>query len=211
LSGETWLLGARGRDALDASFAKEDADILLVASGLDQNVEHLALIIDAAPQIHLLTGDRDKDLVEMPSSGWPRTPGAEPPRVDWTEMRYSSTDRLVGDDDPALGEEILDIPEAECEAQVQPNGVLDDGWRELITAVAQCLHRQRLLAVRDHGHGSSLVVTNPSIALRRFSPSTLRSAAQRSPVGIAVEHRGPSKKEPWAPVTALVAEIAASC
>jgi hypothetical protein len=105
-------------------------------------------------------------------------------------MGHPSANRLIRDGDPAFSEKVLDIPEAQCEAQAQPYGVLDDGWREPITAVAQCLHRQKLPAVRDHGHGSSLNVTNPcrptapdlnpiELVFSKFK-RMLRSAAERT-------------------------------
>ena len=40
--------------------------------------------------------------------------------TDWTEMGQPSANSLVGDDDPALSEKVLDIPQAECELQIQP-------------------------------------------------------------------------------------------
>ena len=50
------------------------------------------------------------------------TSGAKPTRIDRTEMRDTTTDHLMGDDDPTLSEQVLDVPEAECEAQIQSNG-----------------------------------------------------------------------------------------
>ncbi len=46
-------------------------------------------------------------------------------------MGHPSADRLIGDGDPALSEEVLDIPEAECELQIQPDGVLKVTGRNL--------------------------------------------------------------------------------
>ena len=77
-------------------------------------------------------------------------------------MRHPSTDRPIGYGDPALSHQVLDVPEAEREAQIQPNGMLDDGWWEPIPAVTQCLHRRTLPAVRSQDHRSSPNVTNPS-------------------------------------------------
>ena len=34
----------------------------------------------------------------------------------------------MGQVDPALGEEIFDIPKAQREAEIQPDGMLDDFW-----------------------------------------------------------------------------------
>jgi hypothetical protein len=49
---------------------------------------------------------------------------------------------------PHVSHQVLDVSEAECEAQIQPNGVLDDGGGEPITAVTQCLHVRTLPVVR---------------------------------------------------------------
>jgi hypothetical protein len=47
-----------------------------------------------------------------------------------TEFQHPSPDGLVGDLDAALGEQLLDIPEAQGEAEIEPHGVPDDGGRE---------------------------------------------------------------------------------
>jgi len=65
----------------------------------------------------------------------------------------------------------LDVSEAECKAQIQPKGVLNDGRWEPISAVAQCLHRRTLPAVRCHDHGSSPDVTKP------FGPTQCHATA----------------------------------
>ena len=71
------------------------------------------LIIDRPPQVHLPTGDRGEDFVEMPPPGRQRAFDPKPTRVDRTEMDHPSVDRLMRDGDPALGEQVLDIPVAE--------------------------------------------------------------------------------------------------
>jgi hypothetical protein len=40
--------------------------------------------------------------------------------------------RFIGDHDPALGQQILDIAEAQGETGIEPNGLLDDHGREAI-------------------------------------------------------------------------------
>jgi len=42
---------------------------------------------------------------------------------------------LVADHDAALGEEILDIPKAECESVAKPYGIADDFRRVAVTAI----------------------------------------------------------------------------
>ena len=42
----------------------------------------------------------------------------------------------MGHDDPALGQEILGIPEDHAEAVIKPDGVTDDLGRESVSVVA---------------------------------------------------------------------------
>ena len=50
------------------------------------------------------------------------------------ELQHPSPDRLVGEVPPALGEQILDIAEAQRAAKVQPHRVSDDVRRELVAS-----------------------------------------------------------------------------
>ena len=42
---------------------------------------------------------------------------------------------FVGDVEPSLGEQILDVSVAEREAQVEPDRMLDDNWRKPVTTI----------------------------------------------------------------------------
>jgi hypothetical protein len=105
---------------------------ILVAPGLNEDVEDLAFIIDGA---------------------------------------HPSADRLMGDGYAALREKILDVSEAEREAQIQQDGMLDDHWRESIAAVAERFHRWTLPTARRPGQGSPLDVTCPALGYRGSSRS----------------------------------------
>jgi hypothetical protein len=61
-------------------------------------------------------------------------------------MGHPSANRLIRDGDPAFSEKVLDIPETEREAQLQPDGVLDDPRWKPIAALAERFHRQTLPA-----------------------------------------------------------------
>jgi hypothetical protein len=45
------------------------------------------------------------------------------------------SDGFVRDVEPTLGKKILDVPVAEREAQVEPDGMLDDNRRKPVTTV----------------------------------------------------------------------------
>jgi hypothetical protein len=53
-----------------------------------------------------------------------------------SEVFHPAAYRLVGGHDPAFSQQVLDIAEAEGEAGIEPDGLLDDhGW-EAISGVA---------------------------------------------------------------------------
>ena len=58
-----------------------------------------------------------------------KLPGEQRP-----ELQHPAPDRFVGDVQSALGEQILDIAEAEGEAKVQPHRMPDDVRRELVAS-----------------------------------------------------------------------------
>jgi hypothetical protein len=55
-------------------------------------------------------------------------------------MVHPAAHRLVGDRDPALGQQVLDIAQAQGETGIKPDGLLDDHGRETIAAVADLGH-----------------------------------------------------------------------
>ena len=98
----------------------------LVAFGLDQAVQDLAFSVDRSPEIHLPAADRYKHLIKMPTiiRSWPEA--SEPPCIAVSELENPTTHSLVGDFAAALGQQILDVSEAQREAAIEPYGVLDD-------------------------------------------------------------------------------------
>src|SRR5205823_3132769 len=50
-------------------------------------------------------------------------------------------DRLMADDDAPLGEQILNVAEAEVETKVQPDRVSDDLGREAVTSIERVVRR----------------------------------------------------------------------
>ena len=61
----------------------------------------------------------------------------------------------IGNSYAALSEKILDIPEAECVSQIQPDGTLDDHRRKAIAPVAEDFHRTTPPAATWRGHGQT--------------------------------------------------------
>src|ERR1700750_2720703 len=66
-------------EALPAEQLAHELDgCAFIPSALNKDFENLALIIDRAPQVHMLAGDPDDHLVEMPAIARPRTAAPQP-------------------------------------------------------------------------------------------------------------------------------------
>ena len=129
--------------------SKESLCGALITMRLDQNVDHVAVLIHGTPQILLLAVDSNEDLIQVPVVAQPSLSSLQFPSIVRTELLTPLPDRLIGHDDSALGEKILDIPEAQAEAMVSPDRIADDLGRETIAGVT------RAIAL----HGTSLSVS----------------------------------------------------
>jgi hypothetical protein len=81
----------------------------LVPSALNQNFEHLAFMIHCAPQVHMFASDPHDHFIEMPSIA---RSGAAPPQIasdHRSEFEHPTANALVGDVEPTLGKQLLDI------------------------------------------------------------------------------------------------------
>src|SRR5215510_906982 len=58
--------------------AEELLGRLLIAPALHQNIEHVVVLVDSAPQVMALAIDGQKDLIEMPFVSGPRPAALEP-------------------------------------------------------------------------------------------------------------------------------------
>jgi hypothetical protein len=87
--------------------------------------------------------DLEIDLVKMPNYMrlWPSL--AQAGRDPRPEMVGPAPDRLVGEDNPAFGKQILDVAEAQREAIIEPDRMLDDFGREAVAGITDFCHQGR--------------------------------------------------------------------
>ncbi len=109
-----------------------------IPSRLDQNVEEVTVLVHRSPQLLLATVEGDEHLIEIPRVSEVPAPLPEPSRIHAPERATPPSNRLIGDSDAPLGQEVLNISKTEVEAKVEPDRVSDDVWREAIAVVAGC-------------------------------------------------------------------------
>ena len=97
---------------------------------LKQNVQHVPVFVDRSPQPLLDPTDLDAHLVQMPS----RTPAgfsmAQFLGQEWGELDVPLTEGFVTDLNTTLVKQFLNVPLAEGEAVVEPQGIPNDTQRE---------------------------------------------------------------------------------
>jgi len=108
----------------------------LVPLWLHQNINGVPILIDRAPEILMLSLDRDNRFIEMPGIAQPTLAFLESARIRWTKFQAPAPYRFIGDDDTPLSEQLFHFRKAETKSMIEPDGVTDDGRRESVTLLA---------------------------------------------------------------------------
>src|SRR5690348_17058120 len=128
------------------------------APALDQNVEDISVLVDRAPKIVLLAAYPDEHLVHVPlvAGLWP----APLQRIgeDPAEAQTPLADALGAHDDPTRRQDQLNISQAQAEAVIEPDRMLDDGGREAEAAIRVRRYRH---ATACHGPAEAANLTVP--------------------------------------------------
>jgi hypothetical protein len=113
------------------------------ASALDEHVEDFALAIDGWPEIHRPAANLHEYLIQIPGSARLAAASAQAFGDQRPEACGPYSDSLIAYDDAPLSQQFLDVAEAQCEPQVEPDRMLDDGLREAEATVGRRLHTAR--------------------------------------------------------------------
>ena len=70
---------------------------------------------------------------------------AQPLSVTWTESDTPQSDGFVGNNNSAMGQQILDVTETKCESVIKSHRVADDFGRIKETAVVNVLFHLNML------------------------------------------------------------------
>jgi hypothetical protein len=155
---------------------------LAVSPRLDEDIQDLTFTVYSAPDVQLSAVDGDEHFVEMSPSAWPRPSSSQPARNDRAELQSPASDRLIGHIDATLGEHILDIAVAQTEAEIEPNGLLNDDARKAMAVVGKLVHKRTLYG--SPVPSQHVTVTVPIILLRYNLPARrLGNSNQRAEAG----------------------------
>ena len=103
-----------------------------VPTGLYENIDHIAVLIHCAPEILALTIDLDENFVHEPDISEATLSSSQLPCVVWAELPAPLSHGFVRHDDSPFGKQILNLPEAQTELIIDPDGVADDfRWKTM--------------------------------------------------------------------------------
>jgi hypothetical protein len=104
---------------------------------LDQDVEHLARVIDGPPQPTALPVDHQAKFIEMPDVRARASRPSQSSGVLQAEPQRPEADGFVRDFNATGEQQFGDVAQAHREAIVQPHAMADDLGREPIAFVKQ--------------------------------------------------------------------------
>ena len=107
-------------------FAEEPLGGFGIAPALHQDVEDVPFLIDCSPQIMNLAANADEHFIQMPFVARLRPTALQGRREHPAEAQTPFADAFVTDHDAARGQDQLDIAQAQAEAVIEPDRVLDD-------------------------------------------------------------------------------------
>ena len=126
--------------------AEEPFGGLPITARLDENIDHVTILINGTPKILPPALDRDEDLVQVPRITEAALPTLQASSVLRTKLEAPKPDRFVRNRDAALRQQFLNVPKAHAESVVEPDGVADDlGWKSIsVVARRVTFHRPSL-------------------------------------------------------------------
>jgi len=130
---------------------------------LNQNIEHNSILVHRAPQIMKFAPDADEDLIQVPLVARSGTPPTQTVRETLAELLAPATDRFVRDEHASLRQDEFDVPQAQTEDVVQPDGMADDlNWKAVTILVGREMFSFCYFGLHSHGAPVPINVTMPA-------------------------------------------------
>ena len=90
---------------------KESFGRTLIAPGLHQDIDDVAVLIDSPPEVLQLAIDFQEKLIEMPSITEATLQSLQFPGVVRTKLLTPTSNRFLGNKDASLCQQIFDVTE----------------------------------------------------------------------------------------------------
>src|SRR6476660_4760936 len=145
---------ARRKAVLLKQFHHEFLCGLCIPSALDEEIQHLTLVVDRPPEPVFTAADRNHHFIEVPMIARSRPRTADIGRDRRPELQEPPPDRLVGCVNTSLGQQFLDIPKGQCEPGIEPDRVADDFWREAVALKRYRSHPMMLIGNQPQSYPS---------------------------------------------------------
>jgi hypothetical protein len=125
-----WLLALTAQQS-----TKEPLGCTLITSRLQQNINHITILIHGTPKILLLAVDSDEEFVQIPGITEAPLFHLKTSGIVGSEFPAPLANGFVRNNYSAFGQKIFNITEAQTEAMIDPYGVADDFRRETVSVV----------------------------------------------------------------------------
>src|SRR5262245_998779 len=109
---------------------------LLIPSALDQDIEHVIVLIHSAPQVMALPVDGQEHLIQVPLVPWLGASVLQRIRVVLPTLQTPLADGLMSHVDATLAQDLLYVTVAQREAIIEPDAMADDLAGEAMVLVA---------------------------------------------------------------------------
>jgi len=106
-----------------------------VSTLLNKHIDDIAVLVDGSPRVALLPLNPNEDLVNEKGLAVGSMCAPHATGVLWSKIVAPEANGFVGYDDSAPGQQIIDVPMAQIEPVVEPDGVLDDLGRKSVPLV----------------------------------------------------------------------------
>src|SRR5215470_6467400 len=116
--------------------AKELLRGLLIAPALHEDIQHVIILVDSAPQVMALPVDPQEHLVQVPLVTWLGAAVLQLIGVVLPKFQTPLADGFMGDVDAALAQELFHVAIAQREAIIEPDPVANDLAGEAVILVA---------------------------------------------------------------------------
>ena len=143
-----------------------------------------------------ISPDNHDHLVQVPSFGpsWP--PTLNPPRICPAEFQDPSSNCLIREVETTLGKQVLNVPIAQRETAIQPDGMLDDDRRKAVTTVRYLAHSETLKHRPCRSHGVNVIMPGGARLCRVLAARPREGRGRVDPGGSRLQLQALAQAEP---------------